>query len=515
MGSRFLPNLPLLPHKAAGGVATVAVADRRRTMDCKTETLSIIVVGASGDLAKRKILPALFAIFCQGFLPDSVRIFGFARTQMSDEAFRERIAENLTCRYAPGESCAERVAAFLDRCHYVAGQYDATDSFLDLFQRMHELECSPHTNRMFYLAIPPSVFLDVARAIGDAGLVQCGQAEPWSRVVIEKPFGRDRQSSDTLTAELGSVFREEDVYRIDHYLGKEVIQNLIVLRFANLVFEPLWNREHIESVRIAWKEDLDVAGRGGYFDDYGIIRDVVQNHLLQILALVAMEPPRRLDGDSIRDEKVRVLRQVPPVALNQLVVGQYGEATLGSRHYPAYTADPTVPDNSLTPTYAATVLRIENERWRGVPFFVSAGKGLDDRLTEIRVRFKRVPDSMFCALGSCPAANELVIRVQPDESISLGITGKAPGLGLELHPTTLDLQYKQAFTERIIPDAYESLLVDVMRGEKGLFIRRDELAAAWDIFTPVLHELDDSAQRPEPYPFGSRGPRAAATLAGG
>jgi len=482
-------------------------------MSVSDRELSIIVVGASGDLARRKVFPALFALHCQGFLPERFSVVGFARTDMTDGAFRIRIAERLTCRYAPGVSCADRMDEFLARCRYVSGQYASRDAFLDLFQVLQEVEAGRDANRMYYLAVPPSVFLDVAQAVGGAGLVRCGSTDPWSRVVIEKPFGRDRESSDVLTRQMGTVFRESQTYRIDHYLGKEVVQNLMVLRFANLIFEPIWNREHIRGVQISWKEKLSVEGRGGYFDSYGIIRDVMQNHLLQIMALLAMEPPRGLDGHSIRDEKVRVLENVSPVDLEDLVIGQYVGTTRGSRRFPGYVEDPTVPDNSLTPTYAAAALHIRNDRWRDVPFLITAGKALDTSMTEIRVHFREAPGNLFCREAGCPPANELVIRVQPQEGIYFSIVTKVPGLGMELDVKNLDLSYTSAFSDAIIPDAYESLLLDVVRGEKTLFIRDDELEAAWDVFTPALKRLDEERVVPELHAFGSAGPAAAAELA--
>jgi glucose-6-phosphate 1-dehydrogenase len=481
-------------------------------MDKETKALSVVVIGASGDLARKKIFPALFALFCQGFLPEDFRIFGFSRSQMDDAVFRERIVEHLTCRYAPGESCQEQMSAFLERCFYVPGHYDSRDAFLDLYQVMQREEEGTPTNRIFYLAIPPSIFLDVAKAIGGAGLVQCGISDPWSRVVIEKPFGRDRASSDTLVQEMGKVFREAQTFRIDHYLGKEVIQNLMVLRFANLVFEPIWNRQYIRSVQISWKEDLSVEGRGGYFNDYGIIRDVMQNHLLQIMSIVAMEPCTKLDAGHICNEKVKVVRQIPTLSLDDLVVGQYTAADWKGKHYAGYLEDEMVPGDSITPTFSAAALTIDNDRWQGVPFLIRAGKGLECRNTEIRIQFRHVNKSMYDALGSDHSPNELVIRVQPDESIMLTIANKVPGMGMKLQRTQLDLRYREAF-EELIPDAYESLLLDVIRGDKSLFIRKDELAAAWNIFTPALHQLEADGIAPEPYAFGSRGPAAADALA--
>ena len=480
-------------------------------MSYQLENLAVVVVGASGDLATKKIFPALFALYCQGCLPEKFRVFGFARSELNDAEFRSRIMEHLTCRYVPGESCEQRMDEFLDRCRYVHGAYDSRDSFLDLYQVMRETEGGRPANRLYYLAIPPSVFVDVARAIGDAGLISCGPEGPWSRVVIEKPFGRDRDSSDKLTQALSQVFSEGQTYRIDHYLGKEVIQNLLVLRFANIVFEPLWNSKSIESVQIVWKENIGLEGRGGYFDQYGIIRDVIQNHLLQILALVAMEPPGRLDPVHIAREKAKVLRCVPPLSLDDVVLGQYGASERSGRRVPGYVDDPSVPSDSITPTFAAARLRIGCPRWEGVPFLISAGKGLDARMTKIIVRFRSVPGNMFCDLGGCPTPNKLSIRVQPDEAIYLSLTNKVPGMGMTLQPRDLDLQYKEAFSE-VIPDAYESLLLDVIEGDRSLFIQKNELEAAWDVFTPVLHEIDRQRVKPDLYEFGSGGPAAAAKL---
>jgi glucose-6-phosphate 1-dehydrogenase len=477
-------------------------------MSQNTNELSIVVVGASGDLARRKIFPALFALYCQNHLPDDFHVFGFARSQLSNQDFRERIVEHLTCRYVPGESCEQRMDEFLARCHYVAGSYDSRDSFLDLYQVMRSQESGNGANRLYYLAIPPSIFESVARAIGDAGLVSCGERSPWSRTVIEKPFGRDRQTSDALTTALSQVFSEEQTYRIDHYLGKEVIQNLLVLRFANIVFEPLWNHKFIESVHIIWKEDIGLEGRGGYFDQYGIIRDVMQNHLLQILALVTMEPPDRLDPQHIAAEKVRLLRSIPPLERQNVVVGQYRAGERKGRRYPGYVDDPGVADDSSTPTFACARLSINSPRWKGVPFVMTAGKGLDARMTEIRIRLRELPGNMFCDADTCPEPNEIIIRVQPDEAIRLSLTNKVPGMGLEIRETDLNLHYREAFSE-LIPDAYESLLLDVTKGDRSLFIQKNELEAAWDIFTPVLHELEQSGTVPESYAFGSQGPASA------
>ncbi len=476
------------------------------------QPLSIVVIGASGDLARKKIFPALFALFCQNFLPEGVRVFGFSRTSYSDVAFREALEKHLTCRYVPESSCGRLMQSFLEKCYYVCGQYGERDAYLALYDRMREVESSRDVNRLYYLSIPPSIFLDVAHALGGAGLVQCGIHSPWSRVIVEKPFGRDRASSDELVRGMANVFREAQTFRIDHYLGKEVIQNLMVLRFANLVFEPLWNANYIESVQICWKENVSVAGRAGYFDDYGIIRDVMQNHLLEILALLAMEPCAKLDAGHICNEKIRVLRSIRPLTLAQISLGQYTGATVGDTEIPGYLEEENVPVDSRTPTYAAAVLEVDNDRWRGVPFLIVAGKGLDSRKTEIRIRFRSVAKSMFAGLMHGTGPNELVIRVQPNEGIHLRVLAKVPGNPLRLKQTDLDLQYRRVFDE-VIPEAYESLILDALRGDKSLFIRKDELAAAWDIFTPVLHAWDEGGERPEHYPFGSVATEGAKALA--
>ncbi len=478
----------------------------------RNEPLSIIVVGASGDLAMRKIFPALFALYCQDLLPEHFSVIGFARTDMQDEVFREKVTENLTCRYTPGQSCADRMAEFLDRCFYCSGNYKESQDFQKLKSQLDGLEPQGAVNRIFYMAIPPFLFLDVAHSLAGAGLVHPEDKSAWSRVVIEKPFGSDRASSDELTHSMAQVFTEDQTYRIDHYLGKEVIQNLLVLRFANLVFEPLWNRSYISNVRVSWTENISLTGRAGYFDSYGIIRDVMQNHLLQILALIAMEQPISLHSRDVRDEKVKVLRCVPALERKDLSVGQYMGAMIGSASQPGYLQEPGVPADSVTPTFASCVLHVRNRRWDGVPFLIKAGKGLNTRNTEIRIRLRDVPANIFASAMPDLWPNEIVIRVQPDERISLSMATKVPGLTMKLAERDLNLQYESAFPVEI-PDAYESLILDVIRGDKSLFIRADELEAAWDIFTPILHELENSRIKPEPYVFGSAGPGSSDVLA--
>ncbi len=479
-----------------------------------TRTLSVVVIGASGDLAVKKIFPALFHLYCRQLLPERFRCIGYARTSMSNEAFHDLLMSHLACRYTPGEeNCSSAMDAFLDRCEYVTGQYDDVDGFQALEPVLEQGE-SPDVQaiRIFYLSIPPFLFLPTAQALSRARVATERAGSRACRVVVEKPFGRDRQSSDELTEGLARVFSEEQTYRIDHYLGKEVIQNLMALRFANLIFEPLWNRTNIAHVRISWMEDIGAGGRAGYFDAYGIIRDVMQNHLLQILALMAMEEPLSLNPGYIRNEKVKILRSIAPITLDDIVVGQYVGARYKDEDRRGYREEEGVPPDSITPTYAAAMLRIRNRRWDGIPFLMRAGKGLNDVKTEIHITFRDVPANIFAASPTPPSANDMIIRVQPDPGISLNIMNKVPGLRLTLQKTELNLSYATAF-ENQIPEAYESLLLDVVNGDKSLFIRSDELEAAWDVFTPVLSDLESCVIKPQGYPFGSAGPKAADALA--
>lgn len=475
--------------------------------------LSICVVGASGDLAKKKIFPALFALYYQDRLPRHFTIYGYARSKMEDAEFRETIAYNLTCRVTDGgDDCSSKMDTFLNRCFYISGQYDSDDDFKRLSDAMSVNESQlPRADRLFYLSIPPNIFTAVAASASRAASSSSG----WTRMIVEKPFGRDLESFRALSRDLYEHLSEEQIYRIDHYLGKELIENLTVLRFANLVFEPLWSRSFIRSVQVIFSENFGTEGRGGYFDRYGIIRDVIQNHLLQILALFAMEQPASLDSEDIRDEKVKVLKSMKTLSLEDVVLGQYRSRTTKGTTLPGYLDDSTVPPNSITPTFAACAVFIDNARWDGVPFLLKAGKALHSRVAEIRVQFRHVPGNLYrnkLGVDLDKSTNELVIRIQPDEGIYLKINNKVPGLGLRIDTTRLDLTYKSRY-QTDLPDAYERLVLDCINGDRRLFIRADELEVAWEKFTPVLKEIEAKGVQPELYPYGSRGPVGAHYLA--
>lgn len=464
-----------------------------------------VVFGASGDLAKKKIYPTLWALFKEKLLPPQTRIVGYARSKLTVEDIRGKCKPWVKVK--PGEEHLEE--EFWQNNSYVAGSYDTKRDFEILNQEMTNLEqkISKVCNRLFYLALPPSVFDTVTTMIKQT----CMSPSGWSRIIVEKPFGKDSESSAKLSNHLSSLFREDQLYRIDHYLGKEMVQNLMTLRFGNRIFSPTWNRDNIASVVITFKEPFGTQGRGGYFDEFGIIRDILQNHLLQILCLTAMEKPPSTSPDDIRDEKVKVLKSIPAIVMADTVLGQYvgnpdaedDDGKLG------YLDDKTVPQGSVTPTYAAAVLRINNERWDGVPFILRGGKALNERKAEIRIQYKEVPGDIF---NGQAVRNELVLRVQPGEAIYCKVMTKTPGMSFTLEETELDLTYKSRYKNARLPDAYERLILDVFVGSQMHFVRTDELAEAWRIFTPLLHHIERERPSPIPYTYGGRGPKEADEL---
>ncbi|CAN6238550.1 unnamed protein product [Urochloa humidicola] len=492
MSGRSSESSPLSGRNSSSSLSSFKDLELSSESGC----LSIVVLGASGDLAKKKTFPALFHLFQQGFLQSrEVHIVGYARSNLSDDGLRDRIRG-----YLKGAS-DEHVSQFLQLIEYVSGSYDSGEGFQLLNKTISEYETSKNSEsgssrRLFYLALPPSVYPSVCKMIRSYCMNPSSHTG-WTRVIVEKPFGKDLDSAEELSAELGKLFEEEQLYRIDHYLGKELVQNLLVLRFANRLFLPLWNRDNIANVQIVFKEDFGTEGRGGYFDQYGIIRDIIQNHLLQVFCLVAMEKPVSLKPEHIRDEKVKVLQSVEPINHEEVVIGQYD----------GYKDDPTVPDDSNTPTYASIVLRVHNERWEGVPFILKAGKALNSRKAEIRVQFKDVPGDIFKCKKQ--GRNEFVIRLQPSEAMYMKLTVKKPGLEMATEQSELDLSYGMRYQDVKIPEAYERLILDTIRGDQQHFVRRDELRAAWEIFTPLLHDIDAGKLKSVSYEPGTRGPREA------
>jgi glucose-6-phosphate 1-dehydrogenase len=453
-------------------------------------SLRIYIFGASGDLAKKKIFPALFELFSRGLLPENIEFVGYARTAMNNDEFRKILVEFLTCRYVPGESCQMYMDNFLKKCVYKHGLYNS-ESIDEVFSLEKRFD-----NNIFYMALPPRTYLEVVGAIAGAEVFEYCKND--LKIVLEKPFGHSLASSEELQQSLSQYFEEEQFYRIDHYLGKELVQNILALRFANIIFEPVWNSKYIESVDIIWKETLSLQGRAGYFDKYGIIRDVIQNHLTQILALVSMEPVKGIDTDSIAKSKLMVLEAVEELKAADALVGQYS----GNGLVPGYLEEDGVPENSKTPTFARIKLNINNERWKGVPFTITAGKSLDSTVIKVVLNLKSASFA-FCENCDCKRhSNQLVIEIQPDAQIYLEICNKTPGEGFKLAKQKLNLLYSSAYREDI-PDAYASLILDVIKGDKHMFVGIDELQASWRIFDEYLAlSENESSQSPIKYMFG-------------
>ncbi|XP_061760575.1 glucose-6-phosphate 1-dehydrogenase isoform X1 [Nerophis ophidion] len=468
----------------------------------QSDTHIFIIMGASGDLAKKKIYPTLWWLFRDGLLPENTFFVGFARSNLTVDAIRTSCMPYLKVT----DTEADRLSVFFSRNSYISGNYADGDSFSNLNKHILTLPEGSKANRLFYLALPPTVYHSVTKNLRN----HCMSEKGWTRIIVEKPFGRDLQSSEELSAHLSSLFTEDQIYRIDHYLGKEMVQNLMVLRFGNRIFGPIWNRDSVACVVLTFKEPFGTQGRGGYFDDFGIIRDVMQNHLLQLLCLVAMEKPASTSSDDVRDEKVKVLKCINPVLMSDVVLGQYvgdqegeGDAKLG------YLDDATVPEGSTQATFATAVLYVHNERWDGVPFILRCGKALNERKAEVRLQFTDVPGDIF---GNQCHRNELVVRVQPNEAVYAKMMSKKPGVYFCPEETELDLTYKSRYKDVKLPDAYERLILDVFCGSQMHFVRSDELKEAWRIFTPLLHQIDKEKPKPIPYKYGSRGPAEADEL---
>lgn len=461
------------------------------------EDTVITVFGASGDLAKKKTFPALFGLYREGFLSKTTKIIGYARSKLTTDELRARIKSFLK---TPTDEVKVKVEEFLTLISYISGPYDKPDGFIDLRNHIESFESAANVtepHRLFYLALPPSVFIPVCEQIK----ANVYAANGITRVIVEKPFGHDLESARELQKNLSPIFTEEEIYRIDHYLGKELVKNLLVLRFGNQILNSSWNRDHIQAIQVSFKEPFGTEGRGGYFDNIGIIRDVMQNHLLQVLTLLTCDRPLSFDPEAIRDEKVKVLRAISPINPKDLIIGQYGKSEDGTK--PAYIDDETVTPGSKAATFAAFTLNIKNERWDGVPIIMRAGKALEQGKVEVRVQYKVVPSGIFEEIPP----NELVIRIQPNEAVYLKLNAKTPGLSTRTQLTDLDLSYSKRYENFWIPEAYESLIRDALHGDHSNFVRDDELDYSWRLFTPLL-EYIEGPEGPSPtiYPYGSRGP---------
>ncbi len=469
----------------------------------------LVLFGGGGDLASRKLIPALYSMHKGKGMPADARILAVGRHQRTNDEFRESI--NQSARpHIPEEAITGKLwESFLARFVYVSMDANEASTYQELAKALRD---DANLTRVFYLATPPSLFATICNNLATAGL-----ATPNSRVVLEKPLGKDLKSAKLINEEVGRVFDETQIYRIDHYLGKEAVQNMLALRFGNILFEPLWRREWISDVQITIAEELGVGNRMGYYETSGALRDMLQNHLLQLLCIVAMEPPLCVTPDAVRDEKLKVLRSLKrftPTTLSQNVVrGQYRAGHVGGVAVPGYRNEPGADPESRTETFVAVKAEIDTWRWAGVPFYLRTGKRMADQLAEIVVRFKSLPHSIFTQPASSFQPNSLVIRLQPDEGLHLNLMAKTPGDGMRLKPVDLELDFRESFkTPRM--EAYERLLMDVLRGQLTLFMRSDELEAAWEWVEPILQFWDQDENAPIPYTAGTWGPAAASALIG-
>jgi glucose-6-phosphate 1-dehydrogenase len=496
----------------------LAVAGGNHESKAMPAPFTLVIFGASGDLTARKLMPAVYGLFEAGLLPAGFSLLGFARTGKSDDEFRRDLHEALA-KGVHGRPLDEaKWAAFAARIGYVAGDYDAPAGFQALGKRLDEIAARDQAppNRLFYLATPPNVFVPIVKQLQAAGLSARGADKtPWARIIIEKPFGHDLASAEALDADIREAFRESQVFRIDHYLGKETVQNIMVLRFANSIFEPLWNQNFVDHVQITVAETVGVERRGPYYDQSGALRDIVQNHMLQLLGLVAMEPPVALDAGAVRDEKVKVLRSLRPMPAEGMPPGvvraQYVAGGLAGHAAPGYREEPGVAPDSTTETFIAMRLFIDNWRWAGVPFYVRTGKRMPVRITEISIHFREVPRVLFGAFGAARIEpNILALRIQPNEGISLRFQTKVPGPAVHIEPFQMDFGYHDAFGGEP-PEAYERLILDAALGDATLFIRRDEVTAAWTFLGPILRACGQKPGLPT-YAAGSWGPKEADDL---
>jgi glucose-6-phosphate 1-dehydrogenase len=470
------------------------------------ERFTLVIFGASGDLTRRKLIPALWSLYQGRTLPEPFGVVAVARSEMWDADFRAKMREAVA-EFARVQPPTESVwASFASCLSYVWG--DSTDP--KLYQELgRRLEGRP--NRLFYCATPPSLYPPIVKNLGESGIASSRGG--WARIIIEKPFGRDLDSAQALNAQIAGYFRERQVYRIDHYLGKETVQNILVLRFANGIFEPLWSREHVDHVQITVGESIGVESRGPYYEEAGALRDMVQNHMLQLLCLIAMEPPVTFEADPVRDEKNKVMRALRPIEIDSVetvaVRGQYGPGWVAGERVRGYREERGVDPDSTTETYAALKLYVDNWRWAGVPFYLRTGKRMPRRVSEIAIQFRRTPHLIFRRAPAGVEPNVLVLRIQPDEGISLTVEAKPPGPELRLKPVTMDFRYGEVFGAEP-PEAYERLLLDAINGDATLYARGDWVEHAWAVLEPVLQawSTGDPPKLPN-YEAGTWGPPEA------
>ncbi|WGH78293.1 glucose-6-phosphate dehydrogenase [Jannaschia ovalis] len=462
------------------------------------DDFDLILFGATGDLAKRKIIPSLYRRFLAGQMPEGARVIGAARSELDDEAFRKEVREAIAEFVSKPKRKPEVIDAFCERCSYIAVDAMGDAGWKELHDSVRDEVC-----KAFYFSVAPGIFGPLAKKLREHGIA-CEN----SRLVVEKPFGTDLETARKLNAELAASFDEHQIYRIDHFLGKETVQNLMAVRFANVLFEPLWNERYIDHVQITVAETVGVAGRGSYYDKSGAMRDMVQNHLMQLLCLTAMEPPNRYDADMLRDEKLKVIRALDPLPLSDVVRGQYKE---GDGH-PSYREEAENED-SLTESFIALKVGISNWRWKHTPFYLRTGKRMSRRVSEIVIQFKETPHSIF-ERDNGSQANALTIRLQPDEGIDMSVTIKEPGPGgMRLINVPLDMTFADALDGGDeIPDAYERLIMDVIRGNQTLFMRGDEVEAAWAWTDPIIEAWTEKRDRPHGYAPGTSGPEEALML---
>ncbi len=476
--------------------------------------LAMVIFGASGDLTKRKLVPALYHLAQQGLLPKQFAAIGAARAPMNDEEFRQKMRDSII-EFSDDKKIDETLwQDFAAGLFYIPGEFDSPETYTQLRDKLAfvDKERGTQGNRIFYLSTAPSVFGLIAKQLGAAELARPTEAGKWTRIIVEKPFGHDLESARALNTELAEVFDEEQVYRIDHYLGKETVQNLLTFRFANSIFEPLWNRQYIDHVQITNAETVGVEGRGGYYEEAGVIRDMIQNHIFQVTSLVAMEPPASLSANAVRDEKIKAMESVRAIPLDQVdafaVRGQYGAGSINGQPVIGYREEPDVNPQSSTETFAAVKLLFDNWRWADVPFYLRSGKRMPKRITEIAIQFKNVPRQFFTQADAPVEPDILVVRVQPNEGITLRFGAKVPGQATRIRSVNMDFRYGASFNVPT-PEAYERLLHDCMIGDPTLFARRDMTERGWEIVTPIIEAWKQPATNFPDYEAGTWGPQSS------